>query len=175
MDILALSLGLAITAAAVWFVALPLRKARRAPARVESQLDTLLAWRESLYTQLRELDFDHATGKVVDADYAPLRERLKRQAADVLRRIDELTGGMPSTAEEEIEKGGARRKRRAAAAAAAGDELEAAIAARRKRKVMPAVAKSEAAFTCPNCGKALQVGDAFCSRCGAPVGAQVAQ
>jgi hypothetical protein len=180
MDILAILLGLVVAAAAVFFIVQPLRQARRTQAHVESQLDTLLARRESLFTQLRELDFDYATGKVVHADYSPLRDQLKREAADVLRQIDDLIGA--TAAETDIEQAiAARRKRKPVAAADA--ELEAAIAARRRAtpaltadaQLEAVVAARRKTLACPNCGKPFQTGDAFCSRCGASLGTQVAR
>jgi hypothetical protein len=174
MDILALLVGAALAVAVIVFVSQPLRRARLSPD-AESQLDTLLAQRESLYTQIRELDFDHATGKVSDADHAPLRAQLAGEAAEVLRQIDALTAATPASVGDDIEAAvAARRKRKPADA-----DLEAAVAARRRRKpaaeIVPAAAVGRSALTCQNCGKPLQPGDAFCARCGAPVGTQVAR
>jgi hypothetical protein len=90
----------------------------------------------------------------------------------------------------------ARRKTRASTPAAqpAGDGVEALIAAR--RKVKPAALKStvdhdvealiaarrrisatlatQPDLTCPNCGKPVTTGDAFCSKCGTALSAQTA-
>ena len=157
MDIFALLVGGVLAAGLFVFISQPLRQQRRLSG-TESQLDTLLARRESLYTQIRELDFDNATGKVTDADHAPLRARLVAEAADVLKQID----GLAATSDDALEAAiAARRKQKAAAPI--DDELEAAIAARRKTS------------TCPNCGKPFHLGDAFCARCGAALGTQVAR
>ncbi len=112
MDFFALLVGLALLAGLITFISRPLRQTRHS-TEADLQLDTLLARREALYTQIRELDFDHATGKVTDADHAPLRARLVAEAAEALRQIDTI----------------------AAAPAASDDALEAAIAARRKRLI----------------------------------------
>jgi hypothetical protein len=40
---------------------------------------------------LKELEFDHRTGKVSDEDYAELVRPLRRQAADVLQALDRGT------------------------------------------------------------------------------------
>ncbi len=163
MDILAIVLGLVATVGLVIFITQPLRQARHT-AHVDSQLDSLLAQRESLYTQIRELDFDHATGKLADEDHAPLRARLVARAADVLRQIDALDGAVSAAEDDALEKAiAARRRRQPSTTASLDAELEAAVAARRKT------------LTCPNCGKPIHAGDAFCSKCGAPIGAQVAQ
>ena len=179
MDILSLLIGLVLAAGLVFFISRPLRHARRV-MQAESELDTLIAQRESLYTQIRELDFDHTTGKITDADHAPLRAQLVAEAAGVLRRIDALAPAAPAGQADHIEAAIAARRKRPAA-----DDLEAAIAARRKRKsaTAPALdAELEAAIAarrktllCPTCGKPIQAGDAFCSKCGTPIGTQVAR
>ena len=189
MDILSILIGAALAATLVVFISRPLWMARRA-TQVESQLDTLQAQYESLLTQIRELDFDHATGKVTDEDHAPLRESLVGAAAGVLRQVDALFEAMPSAVtedrEDEIERAVATRRRRKPGVAASSDaDLEAAIAARRKHKSEPAaamhddieaaVAARRRAPRCPTCGKSIQAGDAFCSTCGTPLGAQVAR
>lgn len=189
MDILSILIGAALAALLVVFVSRPLWKARRA-AQAESQLDTLQAQYESLLTQIREQDFDHATGKVTDEDHASLRESLVGEAAGVLRQIDALFEAMPGarveTREDEIERAvAARRQGKLAATASTGADLEAAIEARRKRKPAPAttvdeeieaaVAARRQALSCPACGKPIQAGDAFCPKCGAPLGTQVAR
>ena len=184
MDIFALLFGIMLAAGMILFISRPLRKVRRS-SQAPSQLDSLLARRESLYTQIRELDFDHATGKTIDADYAPLRAQLTHEAADVLRQIDALTGAAPAAAGDAIEAAiAARRKRKPADAAAADAALESAIAARRKGKpaqatpdadLEAAIATRRKVLTCPHCGKPFTAGDAFCSKCGEPLGTQVAQ
>jgi hypothetical protein len=182
MDILSILIGAALTALLVVFVSRPLRKARRA-SQAESQLDSLQARYESLLTQIREMDFDHATGKITDEDYASLRKPLVGEAAGVLQQIDALLAVAP---EDEIERAvAARRQRQPAAIASTESDLEAAIEARRKRKPAPAATVDEEieaavsarrqALSCPACGKPIQAGDAFCSRCGAPLGTQVAR
>jgi hypothetical protein len=56
--------------------------------------------RDRALAALKELEFDHRTGKVSDEDYAALVGPLRREAADVLRALDrgteassELAGG----------------------------------------------------------------------------------
>lgn len=168
MDIFALFIGLALAAGLAFFISQPLRKMRHAGI-AESQLDALTAQYESLLTQIRELDFDHATGKVDAADHAPLRARLIAEAADLRRRIDALFEAPPDARTEPADDAAveaavaARRKRLPRSQTSLDAEVEAAISARRKT------------LTCSNCGKALQAGDAFCSKCGAPVVTQVAR
>ena len=41
---------------------------------------------------LKEVEFDHQTGKLDDADYASLRQRHERAAAEAIRALDVLEG-----------------------------------------------------------------------------------
>jgi hypothetical protein len=47
--------------------------------------------RDRALAALKELEFDHRTGKVSDEDYAELIGPLRRQAANVLRALDRGT------------------------------------------------------------------------------------
>ncbi len=180
MDIIAILVGLIIFAAVAFYVSRPLLQARSAGNSVGDTL-SLDAQRESLYTQIKELDLDHATGKVNDEDYARLRADLVAQAAAVLKQIDGvaqqpapvvLKAVEPLTATDDVEALiAARRKTRSIPAATPADaDVEAAIAARRKTAAPPA---SE--LKCPQCGKPINADDAFCAKCGAALQAQAAR
>lgn len=96
MEILALALGAALALACVVFVALPflrepapdddtlgdLSPARRRRLALEEERDRALA-------ALKELEFDHRTGKVSDDDYRAQVGVLRREVADALRALDE--------------------------------------------------------------------------------------
>ncbi|HZQ66748.1 MAG TPA: hypothetical protein VFA66_16145 [Gaiellaceae bacterium] len=87
----ALVLGALLAVLAVWFVARPFlageggddRYAEPDPARLalEERRDRALA-------ALKELEFDHRTGKVSDDDYRLQVGELRRAAADALRALD---------------------------------------------------------------------------------------
>ena len=85
----ALVLGGLLAAAAVWFVARPLLgrgddRIVEPPAEriaLEEQRDRALA-------ALKELEFDHRTGKVSDDDYRVQVGPLRRRAAEALRALD---------------------------------------------------------------------------------------
>jgi cytochrome c-type biogenesis protein CcmI len=89
----ALVLGALLAVAAVLFVARPLL--RQGP---EEELDTLgpgerrrlelAEERDRALAALKELEFDHRTGKVSDEDYRSLVGELRRTAADALRALD---------------------------------------------------------------------------------------
>jgi hypothetical protein len=46
--------------------------------------------RDAAYESLRDLEHDLRTGKVTDTDYRVERDRLRAEAARVLRELDEL-------------------------------------------------------------------------------------
>jgi hypothetical protein len=91
----ALVLGVALAAAAVVLVALPFL---REPVTEDDRLDAptadesrhlgLVEERDRALAALKELEFDHRTGKVGDDDYRELLGPLRRQAAAALRAID---------------------------------------------------------------------------------------
>ena len=182
MEIIAILIGLVILAAVAFYVSRPLVESRRAGrANGVAEVQPLEAQRDSLYTQIKELDLDHATGKVNEEDYARLRAELVAQAAAVLKQIDGVAqqpapaaaeAAAPATpaAKDDVEALiAARRKTRSTSAPKTADaDVEAAIAARRKTA---APAASE--LTCPRCGKPINADDAFCARCGTALRTQV--
>jgi len=162
---MAILFGLIIFAAVAFYVGRPLLPSRRAAHSGGDSLP-LEAQRESLYTQIKELDLDHATGKVNDEDYGRLRADLVAQAAAVLKQIDGVTPqpALAATAgADDVEALiAARRKTRSAPAAKTADvDAEAAIAARRKTAALVT-----SGLTCPQCGKPINADDAFCAKCG---------
>src|SRR5512139_496661 len=81
--------GVVILAAIGFYVSRPLVQSRRVgQPNGAADVQSLEAQRESLYTQIKELDLDHATGKVNEEDYARLRADLVAQAVAVLKQID---------------------------------------------------------------------------------------
>lgn len=182
MEIFAILIGLAILAAIAFYVSRPLVESRHLlkPEGVDAL--SLEAQRESLYTQIKELDLDHATGKVNEEDFTRIRTELVAQAANVLRQIDgiaPLTTIEPaqaatrsSDADVEALIAARRKTRSSSAPKSSEDDLEAAIAARRKTSG-PGMKSSELA--CPQCGRPIKADDAFCAKCGTPLPAQVAR
>jgi len=60
------------------------------PTDARSELEDLYIQREGIYATLKELDFDHETGKLVDDDYKELRARYSGEAIQILKRVDLL-------------------------------------------------------------------------------------
>jgi len=87
--------GVLLAAAAVVLVALPFL---REPVAADDRLDApteadqrrfmLVEERDRALAALKELEFDHRTGKVDDADYRELVAPLRQAAAVALRALD---------------------------------------------------------------------------------------
>jgi hypothetical protein len=152
MQIVAILIGLVLVAGIGWYVSRPLLQAKRTSA-VDAPVISMTVQRDSLYAQIRELELDHATGKINDEDYQQLRTTLVAQAADLLRQIDGQQPVVKKDADVEALIA-ARRKKQPAPKANIDSHIEAAIKARR------------AGIVCPQCGKAATADDVFCSRCG---------
>lgn len=153
MDISALFFTMAILILVGMYLYAPfIHKKTRRIAEDSHDLSALMAERDRVLSSLQELDFDFNLGKVPEEDYPPQRTNLLQKGADILRRIDEMTGGEASAIGEA--------KKKSAGKEIADVELEALISARRQtRKV---------AFDgfCPKCGKPVMSTDRFCPACG---------
>jgi hypothetical protein len=108
VQISAILIGLVLLAAIAFYVSRPIVQPQRDGADA-TMLATLAIRRDAVYSQIRELDMDHATGKMNDEDYQPARADLVAQAATLLKQIDGMLVAQP-----------------------AADDVEALIAARRK-------------------------------------------
>ena len=153
--VVALVIGTVLAVSALAFVLYPLffdAPALRIPVHVAS--DSLSD--DVAVAALREIEFDRATGKLSDPDYAQLKEQYTRQALATMRR------GAPE-------------------ASLADDEIESAIRAYRIARPTCGSCgprpESDAVF-CSNCGRYLpgrceqcgrqveEAGARFCSACG---------
>jgi hypothetical protein len=92
---LALVLGGILAVIAVVFVARPfLREPEPAsdrldePGELERRRLELVEERDRALAALKELEFDHRTGKVTDEDYRALVGPLRRRAAEALRALE---------------------------------------------------------------------------------------
>ena len=96
---LALVLGALLAIGCVILVALPYL---REPSPTDDRLDRpgelaqrqleLSEVRDRALAALKELEFDHRTGKVSDSDYRALVGPLRREAAAALRALEPRTG-----------------------------------------------------------------------------------
>jgi hypothetical protein len=90
----ALVLGALLTVLCVVFVARPLLRPTRGPdvqdqpSAGEQLRVRALERRDRALAGLKELEFDHRTGKVSDEDYRALVAPLRREAAEALRELE---------------------------------------------------------------------------------------
>lgn len=158
---IALGFGTVLAVGALAYVLYPIffgSASRSFVAGVPSPSHT--TWTDDLaVAALREIEFDRATGKLSDADYAQLKERYTREALARMRH--DAAAEQPTSAPD--------------------DEIEAAIRAYRAQRPNCAVCgprpEVDAAF-CSNCGRYLrgaceqcgreieEIGARFCSACG---------
>lgn len=96
MEIVALVLAALLTVLSVLFVARPLLRSGReetpAAGPAEDARLRLLEDRDRALAALKELEFDHRTGKVSDEDYRALVGPLRREAAEALRALGHEDG-----------------------------------------------------------------------------------
>lgn len=92
-------------------------------AHIQQQRERLLVYYERVLTNLRDLDEDHATGKMPDDDYALERDEWQQRGIEVLKAIDSLEEAsiIPSDIRDEAEVD-----------EAIDDAIEAAIASHRQ-------------------------------------------
>lgn len=150
---LALVVGTLLAVGALAYVLYPLLT-DPTPRRLRVRRSTAGAGETEAVAALREIEFDRATGKLSDVDYAELRTRYTERALDEMRR---------------------------SAAPAPADEIEAAVLAYRAR--MKSCARCgprpepDAAYcsscggylpgACASCGERVtEAGAAYCTRCG---------
>jgi hypothetical protein len=90
-DALALVLGAVLAVAAVLFAARPFLRRSTVPDRPEQNAGERIRLedeRDRALAALKELEFDHRTGKISDADYRELVGPLRREAAAAVRALD---------------------------------------------------------------------------------------
>ena len=91
MTWLELILTLLMTTGIVIYIAEPLvRRSLGESLRLprNQAAEQLTLQKDTLYTAIRDLDFDYQTGKVDERDYTDLRQRLEGEAIETLQALD---------------------------------------------------------------------------------------
>ncbi len=155
MNITAILIGLGMLGISLSFVIRPFRQKQIKDAKKTINQVQSEEGRVATLSALRDLDFDHKIGKVIDEDYLPARAKLLEAAAQYIQQQDK---------EDE--------------------QLEALIQARRTSKIANSDCEECGALlepgqrfcskcgapvnsdACPSCGKKVRADDLFCSSCG---------
>ncbi len=103
-----------IVIGAAAFIALPFFKRRLNEEKpqgvnsidpIEEKLREFNSEKESLYSALKEIDFDYYTGKLSKEDYDELEKKYKAEAVFILKEIDNIQGKTNApNLDEEIER-----------------------------------------------------------------------
>lgn len=110
----------------------------------EDRLSELLEKKQTIYSALKELEFDYRTGKISDDDYRQMIGGHKAEAVAILKAIEEAVKRSDF-----------------------GDEIEKRVM--ELRRSSQAAKKAPVAWTCSSCGERLGAEDNFCSACGAKI------
>jgi hypothetical protein len=95
-------LAVAIVVIVAAFVLLPLRRSATGDAgdSLEGELAELEARKQAKYREIRDAEADRASGKLSEEDHRRLDRELRREAIDILKRIDRLRGPKESRERE---------------------------------------------------------------------------
>ncbi len=161
MSIGAILIGVALFVVAIPVLASPwLRGRRYQPGPVSSSTAPLTAdeRRREILLALRDLEFDHATGKVASDDYVMLRAQLLQEFA---RYMDEQEEDLDALIERAVQE-----KKKGRSCAHCGAPL------REGARFCPMCgAPVRAERSCPQCGVVVTLKARFCPACGAAMAA----
>lgn len=131
--------------------------------------ENLVVQRDATYSAIKDLENDHAMGKLSDGDYRSLRIKYESKAVAILQELDGLKGSRHAyaestlTREQSIEEEVGRLRR-----ASSGDgKCPKCSTAHAPDDVFCAkCGASLRGVRCPSCGKRAALGDKFCGKCG---------
>jgi hypothetical protein len=83
-------LVLILAAVAVLAISAPLRGRAQREAASRAERSDLEAARDAKYAEIRDAELDYRTGKLSEADWRALDRQLRREAVELLHRLDEL-------------------------------------------------------------------------------------
>jgi hypothetical protein len=103
VDILIAILTLMLLAVVILVVSAPLRAVRRAPDPTAAGRGELETAREAKYREIRDAELDYRTGKLSREDYEAVDGALRKEAVEILNRLQALE-------DEEVEGKGLSRE-----------------------------------------------------------------
>jgi len=151
----AVGLVVAIAVLVVAFVGRPLWTGEGDPPPADPRAVALLAQREAVLATLRDLDADHAAGRLPEADWQSLRAQALARGAATLAALDQVAADAAGSTADWM----------------AIIEAEVAAAQPAVAPAAPSAAPSPeppALAACASCGAPLRAEDRFCGRCGQP-------
>jgi hypothetical protein len=83
-------LVLILVGVAVLAISAPLRSRAEREAAGRAERADLEAARDDKYAEIRDAELDYRTGKLSEADWRALDRQLRREAVELLHRLDEL-------------------------------------------------------------------------------------
>ncbi len=92
MDLVVLLAVMVLLGAVAWAVLSPLRagRAEDEAGRDEARRADLEAAKEAKYREIRDAELDRRTGKLSEADWREQDRRLRAEAVELLRALEEL-------------------------------------------------------------------------------------
>jgi len=122
--------------------------------RTERSLVALEREKRLVMRSIKELEFDRAMGKVADADFEEMAERLRDRAVGLMRRIEQGEQGLRARVARDLATLGA-------GTATAGTGRG------RRREGAPGAAPVAPSPACAQCGTRNDADARFCKQCGA--------
>ena len=160
MNTIAILIGLGMLGISVPFVISPFRQKHAKNVKKPKTQAQYEEGRVATLSALRDLDFDHKIGKVIDEDYVPARAQLLAEAAQYIQQQ-----------EEERDKLEALIQARRAPRDSTCEKCDATMEAGQRFCAKCGAPVNNA--VCPTCGKKVRAGDLFCSSCGSRVEVQM--
>ena len=90
MDVLGPLIVIVLLGVVVWLVSGPLRRAPAVEETEAARREDLEAAKEAKYREIRDAELDYRTGKLSEADWRGIDRQLRREAVEVLHRLDAL-------------------------------------------------------------------------------------
>lgn len=121
---------------------------------LDPNMENLLSAREATYSTIKDLESDHAQGKLSDADYQTLRDKYETKALAILQQLDLLEASIAANTQPVTTANGK--------CARCGEPFGAHEKFCRR-------CGTTLASTCASCNTPITQGAKFCARCGAPI------
>jgi Flp pilus assembly protein CpaB len=144
-ELLLLLAALLVVAGLLAYVGRPLWRGEGDAPPADPRAVALLLEREAVLAALRDLDADHAAGRLPDEIWRTLRADAVARGAAVLAALDDVAADAAGNSARYTEA------------------IEAEVALR-SGEARPAT------LACRRCGAGVKVEDQFCARCGQPLG-----